>query len=83
MTTTSQTAYLIELHPVEIFRTNVLNSLQAQVLIAELLRRFPWYRINFDLEDRDRILRVEGQNILPHQIIALLNSLNFDCEIIQ
>ncbi|MES2680849.1 MAG: hypothetical protein V4635_13235 [Bacteroidota bacterium] len=82
MINTPETPYLTELQPIEIFRTDVRNRLQAQALITELLCRFPWLRINFDLEDRERILRVEGENIFPEQIITIVKSFNFDCEII-
>ena len=45
---------------VEIFATNVQEVSQAKDLVNILLKIFPEYLINFDLEDCDRILRVES-----------------------
>lgn len=46
--------------PVEVYRTNITSSAAAQRLKAELLRQFPECLVDFDLEDCDHILRVEG-----------------------
>ena len=44
---------------VEVFKTNVINHAQADVLIHQLRMAFVDYDVNFDLEDCDKILRVE------------------------
>lgn len=44
---------------VEIFKTNVNDRHEAEKLIGKLAIAFPAYASNFDLEDCDRILRVE------------------------
>lgn len=67
---------------VEVFTTNVQEVAQANYLIIMLLKIFPDYSINFDLEDCDRILRVESDKIDSKEIIRLLNSKNFRCEIL-
>lgn len=46
---------------VEIFKTNVSNQQLANKIISDLNQLYPEYRFNFDLEDCDRILRVEGR----------------------
>jgi len=43
---------------IEVFKTNVTNSQLANGLIEEIHRTFNDYRVNFDLSDCDRILRV-------------------------
>ncbi len=45
---------------VEIFKTNVRNKFDSNYIIAIIQRQYPNYKINFDLEDCDKILRVEG-----------------------
>lgn len=67
---------------VEVFTTDVQEVAQANYLIIMLLKIFPDYSINFDLEDCDRILRVESDKIDSKEIIRLLNSKNFRCEIL-
>lgn len=47
---------------VEIFKTNVNNQQLATKIVADLKQLYPEYRINFDLEDCDNILRIEGCN---------------------
>ena len=48
---------------VEVFKTNVQEDKQSQMLMEKLSYHFPHCRINFDLEDCDNILRVEGDDI--------------------
>lgn len=68
---------------VEIFKTNVKNQLLANKIVSELYQLYPDYRINFDLEDCDNILRIEGRNTID--ILGILNygkSNNIEMEII-
>ena len=67
---------------VEVFTTNVQEVSQANNLISLLVKLFPDYSINFDLQDCDRILRVESDKVDSKEIIRLLNSNNFQCEIL-
>ena len=67
---------------VEIFKTNVEAEQQAQEMLGVLSETFPEFKINFDLYDRDKILRVEGNIISPEKIIELLNSNCYCCEIL-
>ncbi|MEO5570624.1 MAG: hypothetical protein ABIT08_00745, partial [Bacteroidia bacterium] len=59
---------------VEVFKTNVEKPKEAKILISKLAGHFPKHKINFDLEDCDKILRVEGKNISPEKIVELMNS---------
>lgn len=67
---------------VEVFKTNVLKKQHAQTMIEILSKYFPDSKINFDLSDCDKILRVEGKNIQPETIIELLNRKRFECEVL-
>ena len=66
---------------VEVFKTNV-EVPDAPRLLNLLLQRMPQYKINFDLEDCDRILRVEGNHVLPERIIAVLGSNGYQCNVL-
>ncbi len=68
---------------VEVFKTNVLEMHEAKEIIQLLAEHFPDYKINFDLEDCDKILRVEGANLIPERVIALLNSSNYQCHALE
>lgn len=67
---------------VEIFKTNVHEVEKSKMITQKLLEHFPDNKINFDLEDCDKILRVEGENILPGKIIELLNDKGYFCEVL-
>ena len=67
---------------VEIFKTNVFEKGKSRTIIRKLLQYFPKNKINFDLEDCDKILRVEGENILARQIMELLYEEGHECEIL-
>jgi hypothetical protein len=68
---------------VEVFKTNVQQTEEAKILIRKIANYFPKSKTNFDLSDCDKILRVEGENILPQKIIELLNSDNYQCIILE
>ncbi|WP_300598465.1 hypothetical protein [Niabella sp.] len=46
---------------IEIFKTNVFDKATARVLVKNLKRIYPRSKINFDLEDCDKILRIESR----------------------
>jgi hypothetical protein len=67
---------------IEVFKTNVENADESAQLIRQLHAHFPSCKINFDLEDCDRILRVEGVDISPEAISEILSSRNYTCEVL-
>ncbi len=46
---------------VEVFKTNVEDSSHADLLIEQIHKTYTHYTANFDLEDCDKILRVESK----------------------
>jgi hypothetical protein len=68
---------------VEVFKTNVQRQKQARILKSELISQFPFIKINFDLEDCDKVLRVEGRKFAPDKIIELLHSNGYYCQILE
>jgi hypothetical protein len=67
---------------VQVFKTNVKQSEQSRFLVSQISRHVPNGKINFDLEDIDKILRVESEMILSNVIIDLLNKNGFEAELL-
>jgi hypothetical protein len=67
---------------VEVFRTNVQKKAQSKKLLGILSRAFPSFKINFDLADCDRVLRVEGDDLELVRIMKLVKEYGFRCEIL-
>lgn len=68
---------------VEVFKTNVRSIYDAKLIVQKLAQEFPKHKINFDLSDCDKILRVQGNNVMERKIIGIVNSLNHTCEILK
>lgn len=67
---------------VEVFKTNVGEVELSELLIQQLEDQFPDSLINFDMEDCDKILRVEASVVAPEKIIQILNSNGYSCEVL-
>lgn len=69
---------------VEIFKTDVSSKLISEIIISKLNKSFPDYIMNFDLDDCDKILRVESTNesIDIHKILGLLEANKINIELI-
>ena len=64
---------------VEVFKTNVQEVTQADNIIALLRKHFPASKINIDMHDCDKVLRVEGKDFIPVKIMALVEEHGFNC----
>lgn len=64
---------------IEVFKTNVPHYKVANFIVRLLNSKFPNCKINFDLEDCDKILRVEGNGFVNENIITHLDDLGFMC----
>ena len=67
----------------EVFKTNVRSIRKAKLIIQKLEEEFPAHKINFDLSDCDKILRVQGENILENKIISVVTALNYKCRVLE
>jgi hypothetical protein len=67
---------------VEVFKTNVQKKTQSKMLLSVLSEAFPSCKINFDLSDCDKVLRVEGENIEALSIMILVKDSGFWCEVL-
>jgi hypothetical protein len=52
------------------------------MLLCILSETFPSFKINFDLSDCDKVLRIEGDNIEALRIMFLVKEHGFQCEIL-
>ena len=68
---------------VEVFKTNIEESAQAKKLVDLLLEHFPDNKINFDLHDCDKILRIEGKSFRTEKIMTLVIENGFSCNILE
>lgn len=68
---------------IEVFKTNVQTAGEASLIVEQLQGHFPGSRINFDLHDCDKILRVEGREFSAADIIALVGEKGYHCELLQ
>ena len=69
--------------PVAVFKTNVNQASQAKNILEKLLYHYPEHRINFDLEDCDKILRIEGKPQELHLLKKIIHENGFICEILK
>jgi hypothetical protein len=69
---------------IEVFKTNVRQKEQARMLIAQIQKAFCDYKVNFDLDDCDNILRVKSKDGMVRSscLIDLLRQLGFHAEIL-
>ncbi|APU96184.1 MULTISPECIES: methyltransferase type 11 [Sphingobacterium] len=67
---------------VEIFKTNVYRMKDAQRIVATLVSLFSSYKINFDLDDEERILRIESSQleIETNSIVRKMFEWGYRCE---
>lgn len=72
------------LFPVEVFRTNVPGPRAAAGLLAALRGRWPAWRITLDVQDRDRVLRVQttGAAVPVAAIRAEVRARGYLCDVL-
>ncbi len=70
---------------VEVFKTNVLNKDTAQSILAEIGSHQPEYKCNFDLDDCDKVLRIEnaGGRIDAELVFKILEKNNHSGAILE
>jgi hypothetical protein len=65
---------------IHIFKTSVKTKRQVKKLIPHINDILPNEKWNFDLEDCDKILRIDSEENIGLKIIDLLNIHKFYCE---
>ena len=59
---------------VSVYKTDVFTKTKARSIVQLLKTEVSECKINFDLEDCDKILRIEGKKIDEKKIINFLNT---------
>lgn len=68
---------------VEVLKTSVLHADEAKRIIDRIHATFINCHANFDLDDCDRILRVESDRaIQAADLISILNACGFDADVL-
>jgi len=67
---------------VEVFKTNVEQIEHSEMLIDQIINHIPNGDINFDLEDCDKILRIEAESVSTQIIIEILNQNGYQAEVL-
>jgi hypothetical protein len=65
---------------IHVFKTNVTKRWQAEMLCEVMSAEFPFSKMNFDLEDVDRILRIESIKSISLEVVEVLHRHGFRCE---
>ena len=68
---------------VEVFRTNVNLSKDASKIVKALNSRYPDFKINFDLDDCDKILRIEADQDPISCVSEIVAEYGFECELLK
>jgi hypothetical protein len=68
---------------VEVFKTNVCDQWSAGELVELLCLHFPGCAINFDLEDCDKVLRIEGDHFFTDGLKKIVREKGFWCEVLE
>jgi hypothetical protein len=63
----------------EVFKTNVCDPSDAKRMVELLREQFPHTRINFDLHDCDKILRMQGPGFTIEKVMMFVKKHGFDC----
>lgn len=69
---------------VEVFRTNVKDVEQSKMLSYQISRSFCDYSVNFDLDDCDKILRIQSidSQVDVDGVIEILKDFGFRAEVL-
>lgn len=63
-----------------VFKTSVRSKIQIKKLKPHIDNKLPRAKWNFDLQDRDKILRIDNEENVVLTVIDLLKKHNFNCE---
>jgi hypothetical protein len=62
-----------------IFKTSVSTETQVEALAPDLNTSIGNVKWNFDLQDCDRILRIEANRLSSEKVISFLQSRGYEC----
>ncbi len=68
---------------IEVFKSNIIKKKQAKEFKKECLNKYPNYQITFDLEDCDKIVRVEAKSLNIKGIMDIAHNSNIGLQILE
>ncbi len=63
-----------------VFKTSVKTKMQIKKLKPHVDKMLPQAKWNFDLEDIDKILRIDSEENIVLKITDMLNNHNYNCK---
>ena len=66
---------------IEVFKTNIQEKTQSEEVKKQILKHYPELIIGFDLEDIDKVLRIEGSFFISSDVVELIVFIGFECEL--
>lgn len=67
---------------VEVFKTDVNDSNESWSIGFVLSKEFLGSKINFDLSDCDKVLRIESQQTINiEKVLAIMSGLGYECQV--
>lgn len=67
---------------IEVYKTNVKNRNASKAVIKALYQHLGYETIWFDLQDCDKVLRIEATSINNANVMEVLRKLGFQCELL-
>jgi hypothetical protein len=67
---------------VEVFKTSIENQYDSSLVSNVLYVMYPEAKINFDLEDCDKILRIEHSFVSIEEVTKMVKALGHQCEVL-
>ncbi|RYZ44658.1 MAG: hypothetical protein EOP49_26685 [Sphingobacteriales bacterium] len=68
---------------IEIFVTDIPDRQAASEVLELLHQRMASCRVDIDLEDCDKVLRVKGKDFQPREVIRLVAAKGFCCRVLE
>ena len=65
---------------IHVFKTSVTSQKDVKRITPHLIELLIQSKWTFDLEDCDKILRVESEQDVSFQVVSILEKLDFKCE---
>jgi len=64
---------------IEVFKTNIRDASEAKWLVDLLIQHFPGRKVNVDMHDCDKVLRIEGCDFMVAKVMMLVKENGFMC----
>lgn len=65
---------------IAVFKTNIKYQEDANFALQELNKHYSACKVTLDLEDCDKVLRIEGTGFTIKSIIKIISDLGYYCE---